>query len=116
MVSISLPQLSRQFFLIDFIGIIVLDPNYGTVLGGSSVIVTGDQLLVSEEDDVFCRFDATQTRGVYVSQNKVLCISPTLDRTGKVDFRLQVTRNSRNFFTAESTYTSRRLSHALLGG
>lgn len=83
---------------------IVLDPPYGGMLGGSGVAVTGDNLFLSEEDNIVCSFDGIEVRGVYVSQEKALCVSPMLERTGSLGFRLRVT--GRNFFSGDSTFTS----------
>ena len=62
------------------LGMINLDPHYGSMLGGTGVIVTGDQIELSEDDDIMCIFDGNQVRGVYVSNAKALCISPILER------------------------------------
>lgn len=86
------------------IGMINLDPPYGSMLGGSGVTVTGDNLIVSEGDEIMCFFDGNEVRGVYVSQEKVLCIAPMLERTGRLQFRLRVI--GRNFFSGDSTFTS----------
>ena len=84
-----------------------LEPSYGSMLGGSGVIVSGDDLVVSEEDEITCIFDGIRVIGVYVSQQRALCISPMLERTGRVNFRLQVRGNG--FFTGDSTFTSCKL-------
>ena len=89
---------------------ITLDPNYGSVLGGSPVTVTGEQLAITEEDEFECTFDAIQVRGVFVSENAVLCVTPMLERTGRTEFNLRVTRSRRHYFSAESTFTSCRYS------
>ena len=81
-----------------------LDPHYGSMLGGTGVIVTGDQIELSEDDDIMCTFDGNQVRGVYVNNAKVLCISPILERTGGLEFTLHVTGD--NFFSGEATFTS----------
>ena len=87
-----------------FVGMIILDPPYGGMLGGSGVAVTGDNLFLSEDDNIMCSFDGIEVSGVYVSQEKALCISPMLERTGRLGFRLRVT--GRNFFSGDSTFTS----------
>ena len=84
---------------------IILDPPYGNMLGGTGVIVTGHRLVLSSNDDVMCTFDGIQTLGTYVSRWQALCVSPMLMRTGRVDFTLHVTGT--NTFTGEGTFTSR---------
>lgn len=83
---------------------IILDPTYVSMLGGSGVVVTGDYLALSEQDQIRCNFDSIEVDGVYVSQDKALCISPMLKRTGRLQFRLQVT--GRNSFSGKATFTS----------
>lgn len=87
-----------------YLGMINLNPPYGSILGGSGIAVTGDDLVISEEDEIMCTFDGIEIRGVYVNQEEALCISPMLERTGRLKFRLRVT--GRNLFSGDSSFTS----------
>jgi len=73
-----------------FKGMITLNPSYGSMLGGTGVVATGEGLLVSESDDLVCIFDGISVRGIFMNSRKVLCVSPLLQRTGDVDFKLNI--------------------------
>ena len=68
------------------------------------MVVSGDSLDISATDDITCLFDGVWTNGVYIAQTKVLCVSPKLTRTGRVNFQLQVTGTK--LFSGEATFTS----------
>ena len=86
-------------------GAINLEPSYGSMLGGAGVVISGDLAYLSEEDELTCIFDGIRVTGVCIDSFKVLCISPMLERTGKVDFQLNVIGHNYTF-TGESTFTS----------
>ena len=73
-----------------FIGMVTLSPSYGCMLGGTGVVVTGEDLVVNQADVIVCTFDDVEVRGVLIGSQRVLCVSPLLERTGKVDFMLNV--------------------------
>ena len=78
------------------LGTINLFPDYGNQLGGSPIQVTGSKDLdikFFEDDNISCIFDNQNTRGVFVGEETVLCVSPQLNRTGKVLFQLTITRS-----------------------
>lgn len=85
---------------------ITLTPSYGSMLGGTGVVVTGDDLVVNQGDPIVCLFDEIEVRGVYINSRKVLCVSPLLARTGKVQFMLNVSGSN----SGESVFTSRKSS------
>ena len=85
-------------------GAINLDPPYGNVLGGTGVMVSGTQFLIREDDGILCIFDGIEVRGVYVDEQKALCISPLLSQTGRLPFQIIV--NGSTSFSAESIFTS----------
>ena len=96
----------------NYIGMILLDPSYGNMLGGTCIIVTltGSQF-ISEEDDIFCIFDGLQTKGVFLTENKALCVTPQLTKTGRLNFTLLVSLPEQDIaiFVAESVFTSCKL-------
>ena len=72
-------------------GIITLSPDYGNMLGGSSILVSGPSFTVQEGDTIKCMFDDTAVDGIFVNNQQVLCVSPLLSQTGRMPFRLLVT-------------------------
>ena len=70
---------------------LVLLPNRGHMLGGTSVIVTGP--CFDESLEYTCQFGtgvfASTVRGVYLDERRLLCVSPMLTQSGNVGFRLQ---------------------------
>ena len=86
-------------------GIITLSPDYGNVLGGSPILVSGPYFTVQEGDTVKCLFDDATVDGIFVSNQQVLCVSPSLSKTGRVPFRLLVTGETE--FVGQSVFVSR---------
>lgn len=84
------------------LGMINLSPSYGSMLGGTGVIVTGDDLIVNQGDVIVCSFDGIGVRGVYMSSQRILCVSPLLERTGKLQFMLNISGSN----SGESLFTS----------
>ena len=70
------------------------------MLGGT--VVTGDDLVVNQRDAIVCLFDRIEVRGIYINSQKVLCVSPLLERTGKLQFMLNISGSNRG----ESVFTS----------
>jgi len=87
-------------------GIITLSPDYGSVLGGSSILVSGPYFTVQEEDTIECMFDDSTVDGIFVSNQQVLCVSPSLSKTGRVPFQLLVTGGTE--FVGQSMFVSRK--------
>lgn len=86
-------------------GTIRLDPPYGNILGGTGVMISGIQLFTSEDDDIRCIFDRIDVKGVYIGEQKALCISPPLLQTGRLPFQILI--NGSTSFSGESIFTSR---------
>ena len=92
---------------------ISLDPSYGSMLGGTGIIVTiTGSMTISEDDQIACIFDGVEVPGIYLNKDKSLCVSPLLAKPGRVVFELIVNHPDQNFviFTAESVFTSCKLS------
>ena len=87
---------------------IKIEPAYGNMLGGTGVVVSVTQLALGEDDEIQCIFDGVKVRGVYVSEQQALCISPLLSRTGRLPFQILVTGSIR--FSGESTFISCKCS------
>ena len=92
-------------------GTINLSPNYGSQLGGSPIQVTGSKdsnIKFREDDTISCTFDSEDVQGVYVDDDTALCVSPHLNKTGKVLFQLIIQSNipSEYTYTYEADYNS----------
>lgn len=87
---------------------ISLDPSYGSMLGGTGVIVTGEDLVVNQGELIVCLFDEIQVRGVYIDSRQVLCVSPLLERTGKLQFVLNISGSisGKSIFTSCKSITT----------
>ena len=66
---------------------ITLTPTFGSIYGGTPVTVTlpeqgSDRYLLTSNlmVDILCIFDQVETRGVAVSANVVLCVSPAMSK------------------------------------
>ena len=79
------------------IGKLVLTPRYGSELGGTPIIVTGDKLTAYEEDNVTCVFDGIETDGFVTKDGQVFCVSPEMSRTGRLPFRLHIEGDKTSF-------------------
>ena len=67
-------------------------------------MVSGTQFMIQEDDDILCIFDGVGVRGVYVDEQKALCISPLLSQTGRLLFQILV--NGSTSFSSEAIFTS----------
>ena len=90
---------------------ITLTPSYGSMLGGTGVVVRGDDLVVSAGDVIVCIFGGVVVRGVYIDSQELLCVSPILQQTGKIEFMVNVSGSN----SGESVFTSRESSLAVNG-
>ena len=82
-----------------------LSPSYGSVLGGTGVLVSagaGSQLMLKEDDVITCTFDGINVTGIYVNVQQAFCVSPSLTNTGRLLFQITVDGK----FSAESKFTS----------
>ena len=95
------------------IGRIALRPRYGSELGGTPIIATGDKLSAGEDDNVTCVFDGVESDGFVTKDGQVLCVSPEMSRTGRVPFRLQINQVDTSF-TAVSVFISCEIATVLV--
>ena len=77
------------------------------MLGGSPIVVSGPYFTVQEADQITCLFNDTAVDGIFINNQQVLCVSPTLSQTGRVPFQLFVRGNT--MFYGESVFVSGRL-------
>ena len=85
-------------------GTVRLEPMYGSILGGTGVMVEF-QLQSQGVDEVVCMFDGITVSGALVHPALALCVSPRLSRTGQVSFQFRIPRIG---FIYESVFTSRK--------
>ena len=102
-----LPSWQYLYIFANSTGIITLNPCHGNVLGGSPIVVSGPYFTVQEADQITCLFNGTAVDGIFVNNQQVLCVSPTLSQTGRVPFQLFVRGNTT--FYGESVFVSGRL-------
>jgi len=71
---------------------LVIVPNRGHILGGTSVIVSGP--CFDESQEYTCLFQIRrlprEVRGVYLDERRLLCVSPLLQFIGDDGFMLRV--------------------------
>ena len=69
-----------------------MQPRLGSMLGGTLIQLIGNNINFDEALSYTCLFDETEeVEGVYFIQSSVkqiLCVSPLLRRTGRVNFAL----------------------------
>lgn len=94
------------YILAKHAGIVTLSPSYGNMLGGSPIVVSGPYFTVEEKDQIACLFDNTTVDGIFVNKQQVLCVSPALSQSGRVQFQLFLRGNTS--FYGESTFVSGR--------
>ena len=88
-----------------FIVSISLSPSFGSMLGGTGVLVSGTQLSFKEDDEISCIFDGINVTGVYVNEQNAFCVSPILLKTGRLLFQIEISRGM-NKVIGESKFTS----------
>ena len=59
-----------------------IDPREGPTKGGTVVIVYGNKF--KDSKNITCKFNHTITKGTFIDQNKIRCVSPPTDRPGYV--------------------------------
>ena len=84
------------------------------MLGGSSILVSGPYFTVQEEDNITCLFNDTAVDGIFVNNQQVLCVSPTLSQTGRVPFQLLVTGGTE--FIGRSVFVSGKFRSVVVTG
>lgn len=68
----------------------MLQPRLGSMLGGTFIQLIGNNIKFQEGATYTCLFDQTEVEGMYLGEDKVLCISPILRRMGRIKFSLSV--------------------------
>ena len=67
----------------------------------------GDYLLNSDVMvDILCIFDQVETRGVAVSANVVLCVSPAMSKLGFVPFQFRIALGTEDIFANSSGFVA----------
>ena len=70
---------------------VTLSKRVGSLLGGESVLVTG--ISIDENDQITCKFGENVVDGLYVSEDKALCVSPPAKKESTVAFVIEITRS-----------------------
>ena len=84
-----------------------LAPRLGNILGGTPVQLSGPCFEVN--DDITCYFGDISVKGTRLNENRVLCVSPELSRTGRIDLKLRVIRADELIFDGQVTFHSSML-------
>ena len=91
---------------------ITLTPPFGSIYGGTPVTVTLSMpalLMNSDGDaivDIVCTFDQVETRGMAITTNTALCVTPALANIGFVPFQIRVTLGDEEVFTGSSGFVT----------
>ena len=65
----------------------------------NNLLTTNDIMI-----DILCIFDQVQTRGMAVSANVVLCVSPAMTKLGFVPFQFKITLGEESIFADNSRF------------
>ena len=91
---------------------ISLSPPFGSIYGGAPLTVTlSEQALLMTNDgdvlvDIVCTFDQVETRGMAITTNTALCVTPALANIGFVPFQISVTLGDEEVFTGSSGFVA----------
>ena len=91
------------------IGLISLDPQFTSTLGGSPIVVSGPNFNITEDDQIICSFNTVQVPGIYVDSERALCVSPPLVQTGKMAFEIEVM--GANGFFGQTNFANSKYSN-----
>ena len=69
-----------------------LSPPLGSQLGGTSVMVFGP--CFQPNDSVNCSFGGISTPGIFVSRERVMCVSPAMNVHGRVEVTVEVRKEN----------------------
>ena len=64
----------------------------GSMLGGETIIITGP--VFEADDDILCIFGQIETEGVYLTDDKCLCVVPSTNKDAIVDLVIKITRGT----------------------
>ena len=80
-----------------------LQPSFGSMLGGTGVMVKFQSQFPEIYEEIICTFDGIEVNGTLVNSTMALCVSPQLLRTGQVPFVFRIPAVN---FIYESIFTS----------
>ena len=76
---------------------VVIQPRLGSMLGGTLLEVTGNNINFDETATYTCQFDDLEVEGMYLARSgtgKILCVSPQLRRTGRINFAVSYSNST----------------------
>ena len=62
----------------------------GSMLGGEVIVITGPAF--KPDDNILCAFGDTEAVGIFLSENKCLCVTPQVANDGIVQLNIKITR------------------------
>ena len=96
-------MLTISYFMLTIINFYVLEqfvviqPRIGSMLGGTLIQLTGNNIDFDETAIYTCQFDDVEVEGMYLKQSgkdQVLCVSPQFRGTGRVNFAVSYSNSS----------------------
>ena len=75
---------------------VILQPRFGNMLGGTLIQLTGNNVRFDEQTTYTCLFDNEEVEALYIGNHDlqlILCVSPLLQRIGRVNFALNCSNN-----------------------
>ena len=103
--------MSVTLLLFLWIGLISLDPQFSSTLGGTPIVVSGPRFRIEEDDQIVCSFNRETVTGIFVAPERALCVSPPLTQAGRMPFEIEVT-GSTEFF-GRTTFVNCKYIHLL---
>ena len=76
---------------------VVIQPRIGSMLGGTLIQLTGNNVDFDETAIYTCQFDDIEVEGMYLTQSgtdQVLCVSPQFRGTGRMNFAVSYSNSS----------------------
>ena len=81
---------------------IVIQPRFGSILGGTAIQVIGNNLRFNDYHNYNCHFDGVEVPGAYVaSLGHIICTTPPMRKPGRINFCLSI---SSSLSTVSSQY------------
>ena len=77
------------------------------MFGGTPVIATGPSF--STSDTISCHYGDTVVQAIYISNEQILCISPSLNKIGEIILVVYVTENNGVTTSFGATFSSSKL-------
>ena len=69
---------------------VTLSTRVGSLLGGDCVAVSG--MTFHEDDQIICMFGKTAIEGLYINEDKAVCVSPPATVESIVEFKIKIMR------------------------